>query len=87
MKKADVKVGMKVTTSEPVGAYGSMYGGPKQQFLPGMVGIVAAVDVPRVWRRGSFVCIDFVGDDGGRWRAGIGYEFIQPYQTLEHKHE
>ncbi|MCI0563964.1 MAG: hypothetical protein MN733_36275 [Nitrososphaera sp.] len=80
MKKADVRIGMQVTTTEPVEAYYSgACGRPKQQFRPGMVGTVAAVDVPRVRRRGSFVCVDFVGDDGDQWRAGVGYECINPY--------
>ncbi|MCI0558901.1 MAG: hypothetical protein MN733_10430 [Nitrososphaera sp.] len=80
MKKADIRIGMMVTPTKPVEAYYSAAcGRSKQQFRPGMAGTVAAVDVPRVRRRGSFVCVDFVGDDGAQWRAGVGYEWIHPY--------
>ena len=74
MNKGDVQIGMRVTTAEPVEAYYSRSPiRPKQMFLPGMVGTVGAVDVPRVYGQGSFVCVDFIGDDGHQWRAGVGY--------------
>lgn len=82
MKEADVRIGMSVTTTEPVEAYYSLYGGrPKQQFRPGMIGAVAALDVPRVRSSGSFVCVDFTGDDGTRWRGGLDYRQLRRIAT------
>lgn len=55
-----LKIGDKVTVKEPQEAYGSDYGlNPKVVIQPGELGTVAAVDVPYVTRRGTFLCVDF----------------------------
>jgi hypothetical protein len=77
MVKSKVKVGMGVSTNESVHAYYSGYGDrPYQKFRPGMLGTVGAVDVPYVSKQGSFVCVDFTGDDGEKWRVGLSYSQI-----------
>jgi hypothetical protein len=75
------QVGDIVTTREAKPAFYSEYAGnPKQWFEPGMIGIVAAVDVPAVRQlRGypdTYCCVDFVGtSDHSRrnrvWRVSL----------------
>lgn len=81
-------VGMQVTVRERVEAYYSRYAGNPVCFLePGMVGVIAAVDVPYVRRsRGkseTFACVDFthtVSARGGdtKWRAGVDPKNLVP---------
>lgn len=73
--------GMKVTVKKEIHAYYSGYHRPIQLFRPGMVGTIGSVMVPFVthaYRNHTkypyFVCVDFVGDDGEMWRAGVDYE-------------
>lgn len=88
--RCPVKPGDKVTCRQPVDAYYSSYGGrPECTFKLGMVGIVAAVDVPSV-RYGpkgedTFVLVDFTGPEYGRpqhryttWRVALRYRNILP---------
>ena len=80
MKKSKVTVGMKVTCKRPVEAYYSNYAGnPKVTFEPGMIGTVAAVDVPSVHRENvSFCCVDFDLNDDYKWRCSLLYDNIVP---------
>lgn len=72
--RQDIQPGMQVTTTEPVEAYYSLYAGNLEQFFrPGMMGVVAAVNVPKVRGRGTFVCVDFTGDNARKWRAAMNY--------------
>jgi hypothetical protein len=76
------QVGMKVTTQrEPKHAYYSGYHRPTQMFHPGMVGVIGSMMVPFVTgayrshtKHPYFVCVDFTGDDGRKWRVGLDYE-------------
>lgn len=76
MKK--VTVGDRVTTKIVEPAFYSGYGiNPVQEFKPGMVGVVAKVNVPCVTHRKgsgdplSYNCIDFIGDKGKLWRVSL----------------
>ena len=73
-----VKIGDAVTCAVPVPAYYSDYAGrPRQQFVPGMVGVVASVGVPPVWGNGpDAVLVDFEGarygtSDHTVWRVAL----------------
>ncbi len=73
--------GMKVTTNKEIDAYYSGYHRPVQMYRPGMVGTIGAILVPFVssaykthTKHPYFVCVDFIGDDGEKWRAGVDYE-------------
>lgn len=81
-------VGQEVTTRNRTEASYSNYGGrPIQFFTPGMTGHIASLKIPRVSRKfrpGShprvylddgpyFVNVDFIGDDGEKWRVGLNY--------------
>lgn len=84
LRKADVRVGDKVTCIERVDAYYSNYGGnPECWFEPGEVGVVGAVDVPCTTyayrKRGgtaSFVCVDFE-KHGQTWRCALYYNNVR----------
>jgi len=77
MAKKDwkIKIGDKVTCKNPEEAYYSGRDGrPKQNFEPGMIGKVGAVDVPPVrGKGGNFCCVDFIGVDGKTWRCAVKY--------------
>lgn len=73
----EINVGDKVTVKKPIVAYYSGYAGnPRGIINPGDVGIVKVVDVPYVYRRGTFCCVDFDKPElpmqGGStiWRIG-----------------
>jgi hypothetical protein len=82
-------LGMQVTVREAEDAYYSGYAGrPDCAFEPGMLGRIAALDVPYVRRlrgnSGSFACVDFLhptipqsGNDH-EWRAGIDPKNLVP---------
>ena len=85
MKNKNIKVGDRVTCRKPVDAYYSKYAGaPECVFMPGDIGIVAAVNVPKVKVKGSFVVVDFEkkGVVYNRktgsciWRVGLNYDNI-----------
>jgi hypothetical protein len=80
MRANKFKLGDKVTCRHSEDAYYSGYAGrPIQNFTPGMIGIVAAVDVPCVYYRGhtSFYCVDFIGDNGEVWRTSLNPDNIK----------
>lgn len=66
-----MKVGDTVTVKEATEAYYSQYAGnPKMVIHPGQIGVIAAVNVPSVWRENvSFCCVDF-NVNGMHWRIG-----------------
>ena len=82
-----LKVGDRVTITEPWEAYGSGYAGnPEVIIQPGEFGKVGAVDVPWVWQGAAekygcetFICVDFVREEyagdprhgNNVWRIGI----------------
>jgi hypothetical protein len=74
MKQSDIHIGDTITVKVREEAYYSGYAGRPVCWLePGETAIVAAVDVPSVWReRVSFLCADFVRD-GRTWRIGVLY--------------
>lgn len=82
-----LKVGDKVTVTEPCEAFYSNYGGnPKVIIQPGEIGIVKAISVPMVSENHTFICVDyekpnvFQGDpvhNNITWRIGIQKEFLK----------
>lgn len=86
MRKSDVKIGMRVTCKHTVEAdYSSYAGNPKVTFTPGMVGVIANVDLPSVWHEGvSFCNVDFVvpgvylfnNSVNATWRVALRYDNI-----------
>jgi len=79
MAKKDWKIGDEVTCRKAVEAYYSGRDGrPKQEFLPGMIGKIGAVDVPPVRGiGGNFCCVDFIGSDGETWRCAVRYRNLK----------
>jgi len=79
MAKKDWKIGQEVTCKNTVEAYYSGRDGrPYQNFLPGMIGIIGAVDVPPVrGTGGNFCCVDFIGTDEKKWRCAIRYNNLK----------
>lgn len=85
-------VGMRATVTVRQEAYYSGYAGnPVCALEPGMIGVIAEVDVPYVRRlRGksdSFACVDFdhPADPGRSWRAGVDPRDLVPLGEL-HPH-
>lgn len=85
MKKADVQVGMYVTCIQSEECYYSNYGGrPEMLFRPGMVALVASVDVPAVTKNYAFICADFYAptenpkwESNDVWRVALKYDNIK----------
>jgi len=81
MTRKKWEIGEQVTVTERQEAYDSRYvsTAPEIWIEPGEVGIIAAVDVPKVYRTPGgpfFCCIDF--EKGGKQhRAGVSYQFIK----------
>ena len=66
-----IKIGDQITVRCREEAYYSGYGGlPKCWLEPGEVAVVASVNVPKIWHRGTFICADFE-KDGRKWRIGV----------------
>ena len=88
MKTSAVQVGMRVTCKVAQEAYYSGYGGSDYcRFFPGMVGVVAAIEVPGVRTGRYFVCVDFYDEavynhgakdeaDKHLWRVSLFYDNI-----------
>jgi hypothetical protein len=65
------QIGDVVTCKVREEAYYSNYGiTPECWFEPGDMAVVASVDVPKIWHRGTFICADFE-KDGRKWRVGL----------------
>jgi hypothetical protein len=95
MQKKNVTIGMQVTLTEAI--YGEHFGRPypkercwikAHSFLvqPGMVGVVASVNVPVVHHTPgnptSFVCVDFIDPETGcRFRVRPWYHQIKAVKT------
>jgi hypothetical protein len=84
--------GMRATVKVRQEAYSSGYAGnPVCALEPGMVGVIAQVDVPYVRRvrgnSGSFACVDFdhPAYPGRTWRAGVDPKDLVPLGAL-HPH-
>lgn len=76
MRKKDIQIGQYVTCKRAVEAYYSGYHGtPKCVFTPGMIGVVAQIDVPYPMKNKTFCCVDFENEDG-RWRVALDYDNI-----------
>jgi hypothetical protein len=85
--KSKFKVGDQVITLRDYYPYYSNYAGNPVVLIPkGSVGIIGAVDVPKVSREGTFNCVDFIVPDKfdgnpelkqNKWRCAISDEFLQ----------
>jgi hypothetical protein len=84
IRKADVRVGMRVTCKWAVEAEKRRHDAPDRRFEPGTVGRVASVDCPCVTYRyrnesggtASFVCVDFTVD-GEPYRVRLYYTNVK----------